>query len=140
MVDRQKLVKQLKVHEGVRLKPYVDSVGKLTIGIGHNLTDRGLTIRQVELILDDDIADAVAFAERFLPFYSGLDEVRQRAIVDMVFNLGSKLLQFKATLAALSAKDWESAANHMLDSLWARQVGTRAETLAEMIRTGHDVA
>lgn len=137
-MDTKKLATQLIVHEGLRTKPYTDTVGKLTIGVGHNLTDNGLTATQCLAICEDDIKDTLKFLESHCPWFSPLDDVRQRAIANMTFNLMGKILQFKGMIAAIEAKDWNSAADHLLDSLFARQTGKRAKDLAQMIRTGQD--
>jgi len=64
--------------------------------------------------------------------------VRQRVLLDMAFNLGiSGLLKFKRTLKAIRAKQYEKAAEMMLDSRWATQVGQRAKRLSKMMATGH---
>lgn len=124
-------------HEGIRLKMYVDSVGKTTIGIGHNLTDRGIKEATAYLILDDDISDATIDAQG-LPFFANLDPVRQDVIVSLVFNIGIvRLRGFIKMLAALSDGNWEQAAAELLDSRYAQQVGNRALELAEMIKTGN---
>lgn len=129
---------QLREHEGVRLKPYVDTVGKTTIGVGRNLTDNGISQATCDQMLDEDIATAVSGAEGFA-WYAGLNEVRQRVIVDMVFNLGYRgVLAFEGMRAALAAGDYEEAAKQMLSSRWAQQVHQRAVRLAGMIRTGEN--
>ena len=72
-------------------------------------------------------------------WYTELDCVRQRVIVDMVFNLGlGGFLRFQKTIAALEKHDYCEAAKEMLDSRWASQVGQRAERLAQMMRSGED--
>ena len=127
----------LRRHEGVRLKPYRDTVGKLTIGVGRNLDDVGLSPAEVEALLDDDIARAEAGLDALRPWWRGLDPVRQAVLIDMAFNLGAKKLDgFNATLAAVQARRFGEAADHMLASAWAGQVKGRAQRLAAMMRTG----
>lgn len=124
-------------HEGLKLKPYIDTAGKLTIGVGRNLTDRGLSVDEVSMLLDNDIADAKADLKRALPWTETLDEVRHDALVSMCFNLGIlRLLDFKLFLAALEAGDYPTAKKEMLNSRWAKQVGSRADELAAMILGG----
>lgn len=137
-MDRTKLISQLVKHEGLRLKPYTDTVGKLTIGIGHNLTDNGLTKDQCVAICNDDIDNTVALLESKCPWFKGLDDVRQRAIADMTFNLMEKILDFTGLIAAINVKAWDAAANHILNSKFGQQVGKRAQDLAHMMRTGTD--
>ena len=137
MVDRAAMVRQLRLHEGERLKPYRCTAGKLTIGIGRNLDDRGITSEEAAMLLANDIADMVREVIRALPWVAKLDEVRQRVLIDMAFNLGIVgLLAFKRTLAAIQAGQYQQAASMMLDSRWARQVGQRADRLSVMMATG----
>ncbi len=137
-MDLTKLTKQLILHEGLRLKMYVDSVGKVTIGVGHALKDVGLTHDQVMMILSNDIANTVNFLNAHLAWYVTLDDVRQRALADLTFDLMSRVLDFKKMLTAMQAKDWNVAADELLASKFAQQTGQRAKDLASMIRTGMD--
>lgn len=122
--------------EGLRLKPYVDSVGKITIGVGRNLTDTGILESEAYILLDNDILAATNEAQSF-PFFAKLDSVRQDVLVDLVFNMGlPRVRGFVKMLAALADGDWEEAAAQMRDSKWATQVGNRALELAQMIRSG----
>lgn len=108
----------------------------MTIGIGHNLTDKGLSDKVVDILFSDDIAQAELDASR-LSVYPKLDAVRQTVLIDMVFNMGlDKVLEFKNTIAYLSRLDFDGAADEMLLSTWAKEVGARAVELATIIRTG----
>ena len=123
--------------EGRRTRPYVDTVGKVTIGIGHNLTDKGIPDSVVDELLKIDIDDATKAAET-IPIYNQLDSIRQTVLVDMVFNMGlESLLQFVNMLSAIKRRDYEAAAINMLSSKWAHQVGSRAIELAQIMRTGN---
>ncbi len=133
----EKLIRLLITHEGLRLKPYRDTRGKLTIGVGRNLDDVGITEEEALYLLKNDIKRVLDFLKERLPYWNGLTETRKMALVDMCFNLGpGGFLSFKKMLAALERGDYEQAAREMLDSRWARQVGRRAEELAEMMREG----
>ncbi|MFZ9654660.1 MAG: glycoside hydrolase family protein [Limnohabitans sp.] len=133
------LQKQLILHEGVRLKPYRCTAGKLTIGIGRNLDDVGISQEEALGLLRNDIARALSAVRIELPWFDRLDDIRQRVVVDMAFNLGiDGLLAFKQTLAAVASGDYDRAATEMLNSRWAAQVGERARRLARMMRTGRD--
>ncbi len=135
--DRAALIRQIRLHEGERLKPYRCTAGKLTIGVGRNLDDRGISREESAMLLDGDIRLLEIELFRALPWASALDDVRQRVLLDMAFNLGLPgLLQFKRTLEAIRTGQYQQAATMMLDSLWARQVGQRAERLARMMATG----
>ena len=121
--------------EGLRLKVYKDSEGIETIGVGRNL-QKGITREEAMFLLDNDIKAAIQDAMTF-DWYNDLDEVRQRVIINMIFNLGLyKFGKFKKTIAAIKNQDWNTAADEMLNSHWARQVGIRARRLAKMMRTG----
>ena len=128
--------------EGDRLYPYVDTVGKITIGVGHNLTDCGISAQVRELLLVEDIDRAVADLDEKLPWWRELDPVRQVALVELVFNMGiggptKGLLSFRNTLAHLRAGRYEQAAVNLAKSKWARDVGPRRTArLQRMIRTG----
>ena len=134
---RQRLIERVKVKEGFRNRPYLDTVGKLTIGYGRNLADVGLTAREAEYLLFNDLEKAFFQLRTTLPFWTALDEVRQDCLIEMAFNLGlAGLLKFSNMLMALAAQDYETAAREALDSKWARQVGRRADEIAQMMRTG----
>lgn len=131
------LVDQLLRDEGMRLEPYKDSVGKLTIGVGHNLDDKPITRAAALWILQDDINDATRDIQGNLFWTKNLDPVRFGALVNMCFNLGiGGLLKFKQTLGFIQEGKYEEASKAMLDSVWAKQVGARAERLSKQILTG----
>lgn len=138
-MNYNRLIEQLKLHEGVRDRPYKDSVGKLTIGVGRNLTDKGLKPKEIEYLLMNDIMECIDDLNKYLPWWRQLNEVRQRVLMDMCFNLGiGGLLGFKNTLAFIQSGDYEQASQNMLSSKWASQVGQRSRRLSEMMRTGQD--
>lgn len=127
----------LKHHEGLRLKPYTDTVGKLTIGYGRNLDDRGIRESEADTMLLNDAFEAWEEAARLVRAWPALDEVRKAVLAEMLFNLGSAgFLGFKNMLKAVNDGDYYAAANQMLASLWATQVGVRAETLSKRMATG----
>lgn len=134
-MNRTRLKMQLVHHEGLKLKPYRDTEGKLTIGVGRNLDDRGITEPEAMSLLDADINEALRACQHIFGGFDTLSEARQHALLDMAFNLGeTKLRGFKKMLAAVDARDFERAAAEMLDSKWATQVGARAKTLAAMMK------
>lgn len=134
-IDR--LIKQLTIDEGKKNFPYTDSVGKLTIGIGRNLADRGLTDEEIHFLLDNDVKEVIQQLSTNLPWFNNLDDVRQEVLINMCFNMGwGKLSQFKNTLNLIKEGKYNEASTAMLNSLWARQVGNRAIRLAKMMRTG----
>lgn len=134
---KQKLKQLLVSHEQYKQFPYSDTTGHLTVGIGRNLTDRGISTTEAFYLLDDDILYFSGKLNHFLKFFSSLDENRQIALIDMCFNLGVQgFLNFKEMISALEAGDYYRAADEMLNSKWASQVGERATTLANIIRNG----
>lgn len=130
---------QIILHEGESLKLYKDTVGKYTIGIGRNLSDRGITKEESKFLFQTDYNLVISELDRGLPWWRKLDEVRQKVLFDMCFNLGlPKLLSFKNTLEAVRTGEYDKAAAGMLNSLWAKQVKGRATRLANMMLTGKD--
>ena len=123
----------LLLHEGERLKAYTDTAGKVTIGVGHNLTDKGITVSQSRMLLAGDIADAQHDARTF-PWFAPLDLVRQAVVLDMLFNLGLETFRgFVKFRAAMVAQDYLQASAEILNSHIAPK---RAEDLAAMMQTG----
>lgn len=119
------------------LRPYKDSVGKLTIGVGRNLDDVGISRSEALTLLENDIARACKDLDTNLPWWRQLSDTRQQVLADMCFNLGIRRLQgFRKALEAMRAGAWYEAADQMLDSTWASQVGSRAIRLADMMRSG----
>lgn len=136
-MNRERLLDELMLDEGVRLKPYICSAGAMTIGIGRNLDANGISIAEAEVLANNDIDRCIAELDRALPWWRNLNDSRQRALVNMCFNLGlSRLLQFKRTLNALEDGRWGDAADAALESRWAAQVGKRATRIARMFRDG----
>jgi lysozyme len=138
-MDRNRLIDQLRIHEGVEKTVYNDSEGIPTIGVGRNLRDRGLSDDEIDYLLSNDIDIVVNELDKVMPWWRDLDEVRQRVLCDLVFNLGMpRFSGFKKSISYMKQQMWDQAANELLDSKWARQVGRRAHTLSEMMRTGND--
>ena len=138
-MDIDRLITQLKIHEGVHSKVYLDTEGIETIGVGRNLVDRGLSDDEIELMLANDIRDFQEEVESAFLWWSDMDDVRQRVVVDMAFNMGlGSLSKFVNTLAHIENGRYEDASVEMLDSKWARQVGDRANVLSDMMKTGED--
>ncbi|MBY4869838.1 glycoside hydrolase family protein [Burkholderia anthina] len=134
--DGAKLKAELTRDEDRRYRIYTDTVGKVSGGIGRNLTDKGFRDNEIDLMYQNDIAETEAWLDRNLSWWSSLDPVRQRVMMNMAFNMQGKLLGFRKFLAAAQRGDWNGAATEMLDSRWARQVGDRAKRLASMMRSG----
>ena len=138
-MDKQRLFTQLRLHEGVEHKPYKCTAGYLTIGVGRNIEERGLSDDEIDYILSNDVDIVIDELGRTYDWFFDLSEVRQRVIADMVFNLGlPRFSQFKNMIAAIEAEDYVQASNEMMDSRWAEQVGLRASRLSEMMETDED--
>lgn len=142
---RQDLFDQIAGHEGTgpmrggRHFPYVDTVGKITVGYGRNITDKGISAAEASMLLEHDIEEALAGAESF-PWFATLNPVRQKAIVDLVFNLGlTKFRKFVKTIASIEAGDFVQAGQQLQQSLWFRQVGRRGSRIVRMITTGEEI-
>ena len=132
-----KLIEQLKRHEGIELKPYQDTVGKWTIGVGRNLDDIGISEQEAEMLLLNDITEAKRQLIAVMPWTQELDEVRFSALLNFVFNVGiGTASKFVNAMALLKQKSYDMAAQEMLNSRWAKQVGQRAIEVTEQIRTG----
>lgn len=133
------LRKDLIRDEGLRLTAYQDSVGLWTIGVGHLLgkTPRmsELTPRECDVLFAADVEEAQAILSRYVTAPL-LSEARHRALVNMAFNLGPRLGEFKKFIAAVNAGDWATAAAEMQDSAWWGQVGARAARLRDAIMEG----
>ncbi len=147
MIDKQKLRDQLKKHEGVRQFVYDDASGKLineacfvrgkpTIGVGRNLADRGLDESEIDFLLDNDINDCLAEAQKFR-WFEALDPVRQAAVTELVFNLGmTRLGGFKKFLNFMNEHRYALAGEELIRSQWYGQVKGRADTIISMIVKG----
>ena len=125
---------QLKKHEGLRLKPYLCSAGKKTIGYGRNLEDNGISEKEAEILLDNDIISHLGEICIKIPFFDRLPDEAKGVLLNMGFNLGvNRLLKFKKFIKALEDEDYSKAAAEMEDSRWYRQVGIRAVELQNII-------
>lgn len=135
MVDNVKDL--IKLHEGLRLKPYRCTAGNLTIAYGRNLDDRGVTEQEADYLLENDIADCIEMAEKHFEWFPALDEVRQAVILDMIYNLGIVgLLKFKMMLHFMQLGMYDQASIEMRESIWFDQVKERAKRLCEMMISG----
>ena len=134
MLDMPQLAEELKRDEGFEEFVYDCSAGYKTIGYGHNLETTPFPEYIAEKLLHHNIAMKLAECERF-PWFYELSDVRKRVIINMVYNIGGAgVLKFRNMIAAINAKDWELAADEMMDSNWYNQVGDRAVRLVNMMR------
>ena len=134
----EELIESIKRHEGLRLKPYVCTQGKTSIGYGRNLADVGISKAEAEMMLKTDIARIVCeFYKLPLPVIKNCNKARRRVLCEMVFQLGlGGVLKFKRMLSAIEQSNFGLASIEMIDSKWYDQTPNRVEELAEIIRRG----
>jgi len=138
-LDLGMLIKDLQRDEGFESHPYLDTVGKLTIGYGRNLTDEGITKKEGAYLLRNDIKKHNKDLDRNLPWWRKMDKKAQRALANMSFNLGwPRLSRFKRMLRSLKGKEYMKAKMEALNSVWARQVKGRALRIAELFRRANE--
>lgn len=136
-MNLSRLKQQMEIDEGRKKRIYTDTVGKVSGGIGRNLTDRGFRDSEIDLMYANDMADAEADARSLVPVFAKLDDVRQEVLLNMSFNLGkTRLAGFKKFLAAVNRLDFATAAAEMKDSTWYAQVGDRGRRLVYAMSTG----
>lgn len=130
------LKKILIEHEGYKTRPYLDLENNLTIGIGRNLSERDMSGDEIDLFFDNDVS---YFYSKFIdtyPWFLKLNIPRQIALIDMSF-MGFKTFQtFIHLIEALEKNDFDEAANEVLKSRYATQVGKRAQDIANILKTG----
>lgn len=134
-MNLQQLREDLIDDEGLSTHPYKDSKEKITIGVGHNLTDKGLKKKFILELLDDDIQDAIAQTRLHIVIFDQLDDARQRVLVNMCFNLGS-FYEWPHFVHNVNTRNFTGAADEMRKSLWHKQVGKRAIRLENMMLDG----
>lgn len=167
-MNLDRMLAQLVLHEGVKLHVYLDTEGFHTLGVGYNVSSRGLdffertigrklgwkegdihtnvvTREESLVVLRADVLRVEAAVKIHWPGYVKLDEIRQRVAVDMAFNMGLGALQFKQAIAAVDRRDWSKASRELYKSKWALQVGDgeggkrdRCDRLASMLLTGQE--
>ena len=147
-MDTQLMIAELKRDEGNRLQIYDDATGLAikpgttvkghpTIGIGRALDVRGISQDEADLMLANDIAAFTLGLQQAYTWFSGLDDVRQRVLVNMAFNMGlAGLGQFHDTLRYIEERRWQLAADAMRESHWSTQTGERAARLCDAMATG----
>tara|TARA_B110000211_G_scaffold157283_1_gene178183 strand:+ start:155 stop:559 length:405 start_codon:yes stop_codon:yes gene_type:complete len=127
-------------HEGSKSHAYMCTANKVTVGVGRNIDPEGgigLTKDEISFLLKNDIERVEDELSRRLPWILELSDVRIDALIDICFNLGlPRFLKFAKALAALEQREYDLAADEFMDSRWAKQVGQRAITVSNMIRTG----
>ena len=144
-MDIEKLREQLEIDEGVVHEIYLDHLGYPTFGIGHLVTDTdpeyganvGTKVDEARCIeaFDKDVETVIADCHVLYPDFDDLPEEVQQIVANMMFNMGRpRLSKFKGMKRGVDAKDWNAAADEMVDSAWYRQVTNRAERLVKRMR------
>nr|BAR33241.1 glycoside hydrolase family 24 [uncultured Mediterranean phage uvMED] len=134
MLHKTMAKQMLKRHEGLRLTVYDCTAGKKTIGYGRNLEDRGITEKEAEQLLDNDIQAIEAQLRNSFTFYGSLSDPRKAVLIDLTFNIGlAGVKGFKKMCSALEKQDYTEAKTQLLDSRYARQVPNRAKELAQLL-------
>lgn len=127
----------IKTNEGLRLKPYRCTAGKLTIGYGRNIEDIGITESEADVLLNTDIATAVDACKKVFPNFTFLNSKRQTVLIDMMFNLGyPRFSKFVKMIEAVKSNNFDKAAVEILDSLYAKQVPNRANNNSRIMKEG----
>jgi lysozyme len=133
-IENMTILEQLIEHEGIRLKPYPCTSGKLTIGIGRNLEDKGITDNEAHYLLQNDIKECRYDLCNLFISFPLLDERVQRVLIDMRLNLGySGFRGFKKMISAVRKKDWHRVVKEMKDSKWYHEVGIRSKNLCDLM-------
>jgi len=133
-MDVISLAKQsIKQHEGEMLKAYKCTANKTSIGYGRNLDDKGISLREAEYLLDNDIVECIQDLATF-SYWNNLSEYQQAALIDFRYNVGAGTYRkFKMMGKALEMGDYTEAAFQLLHSKYHDDVGKRAEHLAEWL-------
>jgi lysozyme len=138
-LDFQKLLGQLLRVEGPKLAYYRNADGNLIVAEKSYLESVGMNARKPVTVLEADLRRVARELEDLLPAVGVLDPVRQRVVVHMAFNMGvTGLLAMIRFVAAVAFHFWDTAAQEMLISQWAKEEKRRAATLVEMMLTGQD--
>lgn len=126
----------IKDCEGYNEHPYMDNVGKMTIGYGRNLDTNGINRGEADLMFENDFNRSVSELKQYDWYRSQSYDV-QCALINMCFNLGIYgLLEFQHMIDSLKAHDYQKAADDALESKWASQVGHRAIEVTDLMRQG----
>jgi lysozyme len=132
------LIETLVRHEGLKLKPYRCTANKLTIGVGRNIEDNGITEDEALYLLNNDIKRCVKELENIFgkKVWYNLSKIRQEVLINMLFNLGkSRFTKFKKMIKAINNEDYTEASIQMEDSRWYKQVGNRAKELVSSMKS-----
>ena len=141
----EELMEQLKIDEGCVYELYNDHLGYPTFGIGHLVTESdpehgqeiGTAVSESRVVeaFDQDVQTVLSDCAILYSDFDDLPEEAQQIIANMMFNMGRpRLSKFKGMKAGVDARDWNKAADEMVDSGWYRQVTNRADRLVQRMR------
>ena len=144
-MDIEKLRKQLEIDEGVKYEIYNDHLGLATFGIGHLVIPDDeeygkplgtrISEERVRECFDRDVQSVLRDCKLLYKDFDELPEEVQQIVANMMFNMGyGRLSKFKGMKAGVDAKDWNKAADEMIDSRWYKQVTNRAQRLVDRMR------
>ena len=145
-MDLEKLREELEIDEGVKYEIYNDHLGYPTFGIGHLITEddpeyawevgTSIDTYRVHEAFKDDVQSVLTDCEKLYVQWEHLPEEAQRGIANMMFNMGrTRLSKFRGMKRGVDARDWNTAADEMVDSRWYHQVTNRARRLDERMRS-----
>ena len=126
---------RLVLEEGLKLTPYKCTANKLTIGVGRNIEDRGISNETAMQMLDEDIDIMVNELRENLSWFDKQNDAIQGVLIDLCFNMGiSRLLMFVQTLSLIEKGQYAMAADELLDSKYAAMLPARSKRNAEILR------
>ena len=127
-------INQLKIDEGFREFMYECTAGKTTIGYGLNL-EAGITEEEASIILRHRLRRISSSLD--YNWYRNINDVRKGVILNMVYQMGlTGVLKFRKMIAAMADRDFNRAADEMMDSNWYKQTPNRAQRLIDTMRVG----
>jgi lysozyme len=142
----EKLREEIELDEGCKYEVYLDHLGLPTFGIGHLVLDTdpeygepagtNVSKERVSECFNKDVGTVIKDCQRLYPNFDSLPEEVQLIIANMMFNMGyPRLRKFKGMKAGVDSRDWQKAADEMVDSKWYYQVTNRAERLVQRMRS-----
>ena len=145
-MDLQVLREQLEIDEGVKYEIYLDHLGYPTFGIGHLIREddpehgqaTGTEVSESRVVeaFEQDVQTVLSDCAILYPDFDELPEEAQQVIANMMFNMGRpRLSKFKGMKRGVDARDWNAAADEMVDSGWYKQVTNRADRLVQRMRS-----
>ena len=145
-MDINQLRLELGQDEGCIYEVYLDHLGYPTFGIGHLITNRdseygwsvGTDVDEyrVQEVFKEDVKTVLSDCEKLYDYFYNLPEEVQLIIANMMFNMGyTRLSKFRGMKRGVDSRNWEEAADEMVDSRWYNQVTNRADRLVVRMRS-----